>query len=131
MNRGTRQISRMVIFCGCMSVFMHGGVEWIGAAPWGDYLDALTHRVAWLVTRVLPVSIADVNQVRLDRQADETPLHPRGFIISAWVCSATVLCFFEAHGLQGALMNYQKTTGTISLKANVTIEAQVRVNSAT
>ena len=51
-------------------------LEWGGAV--GNYLDALTYRVAWLVSRVLPMSIADVNQVRLDRQAEETPLHPHG-----------------------------------------------------
>lgn len=51
-------------------------MDWGGAIA--NYLDALTHRVAWLVTRVLPMSIADVNQVRLDRQAEETPLHPHG-----------------------------------------------------
>lgn len=49
---------------------------------WGgsldSYLEALMHRTAWIVTHMLPLGIADVVTVRLDRKAEETPLHPHG-----------------------------------------------------
>lgn len=48
--------------------------------PWdpalGAYLEALRARSSWLVTHVLAASIADVVVARIDRQADESPLHP-------------------------------------------------------
>lgn len=44
----------------------------------GSYLEALRARCSWLVTNMLPASIADVVTVRMNRQADTTPLHPHG-----------------------------------------------------
>lgn len=50
--------------------------EWGGELT--PYLDALSHRTSWLITCVLPNTISDMKSMRLDRQAEESPLHPHG-----------------------------------------------------
>lgn len=68
-------------YCDLVQVYEALHARW-NDIEWGGqmipYLDALSHRASWLITCVLPNTISDMKNMRLNRQAEQSPLHPHG-----------------------------------------------------